>query len=110
MNSSTRCARSLQGGSTSSPQVISTSTAQRIKTKDLWQSAFMLACGCDLVDLRLESRHDNRGKQEVFFTFSGTNADELSWLFKSGQATCHVGLLRASMIHLKEEMFKLINR
>jgi len=83
---------------------------QRVKTKDLWQSAFMLACGCDLVDVELKTKEYQARKPEVFFTLSGVNAEELSVLFQSGQASCHVGILRGSMMHLKEEMYRIIRR
>lgn len=79
---------------------------QRIKTKDLWQSAFMLAKGSQLQDLRLNN--DGR-KQEVVFIFSGENVNTLRQEFQSGQALCRVGILKASMMHLKDEMFKIMH-
>ena len=78
---------------------------QRIKTKDLWESAFMLAKGGQLEDVCLRP---NGRKREVFFILTGNNIQNLNQEFKSGQATCHIGSLRASMTHLKEEMYKII--
>ncbi len=77
----------------------------KIKTKDLWQSAFMLARGSNLEDLRL---HSGNGKKEVMFIIGGDDTAELAQEFRSGQAICNVSRLRASMIHLKEEMYKVI--
>lgn len=76
----------------------------RLETKDLWQSAFMLAQGSSLEDLRV----DANGRREVFFVFSGDNILSLAREFRSGRAVCNVASLRASMIHLKEEMYKII--
>jgi len=76
----------------------------RLETKDLWQSAFMLAQGSCLEDIRVR---DN-GKREVFFTLTGSETMRLAREFRSGRALCNVAALRASMIHLKEEMYKVI--
>lgn len=77
----------------------------RLETKDLWQSAYMLAQGSTLEDIQ---PRDN-GKREVFFIFKGDNLAILAREFRSGRAICNVSSLRASMIHLKEEMYKIIN-
>lgn len=77
----------------------------KIKTKDLWQSAFMLAKGGNLKDVTL---YRDNGKKEVMFIIGGDDIEELIREFRSGQATCSVARLRASMIHLKEEMYKVI--
>ncbi len=78
---------------------------QRIKTKDLWQSAFMLAKGSHLYDLRVKK---DGHRQEVTFILSGENINRLKREFTSGQAVCRVGILKASMMHLKDEMFRAI--
>lgn len=82
------------------------SNGMKIKTKDLWQSAFMLAKGSNLQDIRLHPNGD--GRKEVIFTLSGDDINELTKEFRSGQALCNISRLRASMIHLKEEMYKII--
>lgn len=78
----------------------------KIKTKDLWQSAYLLAKGSNLQDVRINP--NGNGKKEVNFTLSGDDVIELAKEFRSGQASCSVARLRASMIHLKEEMYKII--
>jgi len=78
---------------------------QRIKTKDLWQSAFLLAKGSHLQDLCVKT---DGHRQEVTFILSGENINRLKREFTSGQAVCRVGILKASMMHLKDEMFRVI--
>ena len=79
---------------------------QRIKTKDLWQSAFMLANGSQLQDLRLTEEGQ---KQVIVFILTGKNVNHLKREFTSGQAMCRVSILKASLMHLKDEMFKIMN-
>ena len=73
-----------------------------IKTKDLWQGAYVLAEGGELEDVRLDKR---KGKKEVIFIFTGSDVDKLAKIFQSGQALCNVTRLRASMFHLKDLIF-----
>lgn len=75
----------------------------KIKTKDLWQSAFVMAKGGELDGVQIDSNGGN--KKEVIFILCGPDVVELSREFQSGQAVCNVARLRASMIHLKEMMF-----
>lgn len=75
----------------------------KIKTKDLWQSAFVLAKGGELEEVQIDNNGGN--KKEVVFILTGPDVTELSKEFCSGQAMCNVVRLRASMIHLKEMMF-----
>ncbi len=80
----------------------------KIKTKDLWQSAFMLSRGSNLKDIKLDC--NGNGKREVFFVLAGCDTQRLLEEFRSGQASCNISALRASMIHLKEEMYKIIRQ
>ncbi len=73
-----------------------------IKTKDLWQGAYVLAEGGELEDVRLDKRG---GKKEVIFIFTGPDVEGLVKVFQSGQALCNVTRLRASMFHLKDLVF-----
>ena len=75
-----------------------------LETKDLWQSAFMLARGSSLEDIRT----NGSGRREVYFILTGDNILSLAREFRSGRAVCNVSSLKASMIHLKEEMYKII--
>lgn len=78
----------------------------KIKTKDLWQSAFVLAKGGELEEVEIDN---NGGKgKDVVFILTGPDVTELSREFQGGQAVCSVSRLRASMIHLKEQMFHKI--
>jgi hypothetical protein len=76
----------------------------KLETKDLWQSAFMLVCGSTLEDIQLR----NNGKREVYFVLHGENVLRQAGDFRSGRAACNVSALRASMLHLKEEMYKVL--
>lgn len=75
----------------------------KIKTKDLWCSAFVMAKGGELDEIQVDRNGGN--KKEVIFILCGPDVTELSREFRSGQALCSVVRLRASMIHLKEQMF-----
>jgi hypothetical protein len=85
----------------------------RLETKDLWQSAYMMAHGSSLFDVKAINNGSTSlttgGKKEVFFVLSGENTARLAREFRSGRAVCNVASLRASMLHLKEEMYKIIN-
>ena len=78
----------------------------RLETKDLWQSAYMMAQGLPLEDIQLR----NNGRREVYFVFKGNDLCRLAREFRSGRANCNVNALRASMIHLKEEIYKITGR
>ena len=60
--------------------------------------------GSSLEDIRV----NGSGRKEVYFTLTGENIVNLAREFRSGRAVCNVSSLRASMIHLKEEMYKVI--
>jgi len=74
-----------------------------IETKDLWQSAYLLAEGGWLDGVRVTRRID--GKKEIIFRLTGNGVEDLSRQFVSGQAVCNVRKLKASVIHLKEVIF-----
>lgn len=78
----------------------------KIKTKDLWLSSFCLAKGAELDEVALNNNGQRR--REVVFIFRGSEVTQLQKEFRSGQAICNVARLRASMIHLKEQMYQLI--
>ena len=78
----------------------------RIRTDDLWQSAFVLSKGGSLVDIH--AGPNGNGRKKVIFILGGDDVNELTGEFRTGQAMCNVSRLRASWIHLKDEMFKAI--
>jgi len=77
-----------------------------IKTKDLWETAFILARGNNLEDVLVNA--NSNGKREVIFILRREEIEESLREFRSGQAICNVSRLRASMIHLKDQMFRVI--
>lgn len=82
-----------------------------IKTRDLWQSAYLLSKGSELKGVEHGGPPDGRagnGSRVVLFIFAGSRVGELAQEFTSGRAVCNVAQLRASMIHLKEVMFSRI--
>lgn len=77
-----------------------------IKTRDIWQSAYILSKGAQLEEIRPSD--DNR---LVTFVFKQTpEVYKFKREFISGQGECNVSQLRASMIHLKQEVFEIIKR
>lgn len=75
-----------------------------LRTSDLWQSAYVLARGGELVRVELTGN----GGRRATFIFAGPEVSRYVREFRSGQAQCNVTRLRASMIHLKEIMFSRI--
>ena len=74
-----------------------------LNTKDLFLSAYLLSRDMNLNDMRVEQGG------RVVFSFQDTNKlDELNRLYRSGNATCNVIKLRASLDYLKDEMFTLL--
>ena len=74
-----------------------------IETKDLWQSAYLLAEGGWLSRVKVQRRID--GKREVVFQLTGDGVDDLARRFISGQAVCNVTRLKAQVNHLKDVIF-----
>jgi DNA-binding PadR family transcriptional regulator len=74
-----------------------------IETKDLWQSAYLLAEGGWLSRVKVQRRND--GKREVVFQLTGDGVEDLARRFVSGQAVCNVTKLKAQLNHLKDVIF-----
>lgn len=74
-----------------------------IETKDLWQSAYLLAEGGWLDGVKVIRRTD--GKKEVIFRLTGEGVEDLAQRFKDGQAVCNVRKLKAHVSHLKQVIF-----
>ena len=81
-----------------------TSPGVKLRTSDLWQSAYVLAQGGELIKVEL----NEHGRRRATFIFTGPEVDRFGREFRSGQAVCNVTNLRASMIHVKEVMFSRI--
>ena len=79
----------------------------RIESKDLWQSAYVLAKGGELEDVRVDGNNGGQGKMAIFI-LRGPDVKDLAKEFRTGHALCEVARLRASMIHLKDLMFETI--
>ncbi len=77
-----------------------------IKTRDIWQSAYILSKGEELLEIRPS---DNN--KLVTFVFKETpEVYKFKREFISGQGECNISRLRASMIHLKQEVFEIIRK
>ena len=74
-----------------------------IETKDLWQSAYLLAEGGELCGVKI--RQCPNGKKEVVFHLSGDGMEDMTRRFKDGEATCNVKKLKAHVSHLKQVIF-----
>jgi hypothetical protein len=78
-----------------------------IKTRDIWQSAYILSKGIRLEDIRPSDKSDKL----VTFVFKKTpEVYRLKREFMQGKAECNVSRLRASMLHLKQEVISIIRR
>ena len=78
-----------------------------IKTRDIWESAYILAKGGRLEDIQLT---DTNAKLVTFIFEETPELCKLKKEFTLGHAECSVSKLRASMIHLKHEVFRLVGR
>lgn len=76
-----------------------------IETKDLWQAAYLIANGGTLENVFLRSNGHKR--PEVFFIIESKEIKKLLQEYLSGQAECKISLLKVSINHLKEEIFRL---
>jgi hypothetical protein len=74
-----------------------------IKTKDLWQSAYLLSEGGWLDSVQVERCSD--GKKKVTFCLTGDGMDDLTQRFQDGEAVCNVKKLKANVSHLKQMIF-----
>ncbi len=78
-----------------------------IKTRDIWQSAYILSKGGSLEDVRLQ---DNSNRLVTFVFKQSPEVSQFKREFISGQGECNVSQLRASMIHLKQKVFEIIRK
>ncbi len=76
-----------------------------IETKDLWQAAYLIAKGGVLNNVSLRPNGYNR--PEVFFIIRNEHIEKLLEEYRSGQAECKLSMLKISIKHLKEEIFRL---
>ena len=74
-----------------------------IETKDLWQSAYLLAEGGWLDGVTVRRRTD--GKKEFVFRLTGQDVEDLARRFKDGDAVCNVRKLKTHVSHLKQVIF-----
>lgn len=79
----------------------------QVKTKDLWESAFLMCEGGEVEDVSIDTR---RGRREVTFTLSGWGIDEHAKEYEVGRAICNVVKFRACMNHLKDVIFRRVKR
>ena len=74
-----------------------------IETKDLWQSAYVLAEGGWLEGVKVARKEG--GRREITFRFRGNGVEDMIRDFQIGRAQCNVRKLKASFYHLKEVIY-----
>ena len=75
----------------------------KIRTQDLFEASYLMSQGIELN--KLEVKKSSKGKT-AFFIFNSQQAKEESNRFKAGQASANVCVLKVSMNHLKDLLFK----
>ena len=76
----------------------------QIQVQDLFEASYLLCRGHQISETRVEK---GRGSQKiVYFIFEGKEAKGESDKFKMGQAMVNVCMLKVSMTHLKDLLFK----
>lgn len=74
----------------------------KIKTSDLYYSAYLLSHGSVLEEIQVESN----GKRRITFEFSNPEIDKLAVDYQSGKAQANVRYLKSSLEHLKDIIFE----
>ena len=72
-------------------------------TTDLYCGAYLLSTGGALEEIKVDRGH--RRRPSVLFVFSGEDVLARQREFSSGQAVVNLARFKASMIHLKDQMF-----
>lgn len=74
----------------------------KIKTSDLYYSAYLLSHGSTLEEVML----DDNGKRRITFEFSNPEIQRLAGDYQSGRAQANVRYLKSSLEHLKDIIFE----
>lgn len=77
----------------------------KVVTNDLYCGAYLLSKGTRLAEIQVNYSH---GRQSCLFVFTGPKALELHQEFLSGTAIVNLRDFKASMIHLKDQMFSAL--
>jgi hypothetical protein len=73
-----------------------------LETTDIFRSAFLLASGGDLTEIRVR----NNGKRIATFLITGKDLDKLDRDYRCGRALVNPVQLREALNHLRDVMFK----
>lgn len=76
----------------------------RLLTNDLYEGAWLLSKGMELVDLWM----DDKTKRAVVFEFHGENVLGLQNEYKRGEAQANVVKLKGAIREIKDRMFWLL--
>ena len=74
----------------------------RLLTTDLYEGAWLLSQGVELVSLWMDQNH----KRSIIFEFSGAEVEHLKQAYQRGQAKANVIQLKQSINVLKDRMFE----
>jgi len=74
----------------------------KVVTTDLYCGAYLLSTGGALEEIKVDR---GRRRPSVLFVFSGEDVVLRQREFSSGQAVVNLARFKASMIHLKDQMF-----
>ena len=71
---------------------------------DLFEASYLLCKGFEVHEIQVQGR--KRKKPQLSFIFEGEAAKSESNKFKMGRATANVSMLKVSMTHLKDLLFR----
>jgi hypothetical protein len=77
-----------------------------LETTDIFRSAFLLASGGDLTEIRVR----NNGRRIATFLITGKDLDKLDRDYRSGRALVNPVQLRESLNHLRDVMFDKLRK
>ena len=76
-----------------------------LESKDLWQTAYLMAEGHWLNRIKIQMPPQGERKRDFLFVVDGFGVEDLARQFRDGDATCNVKKLRRHMNYLKDLMF-----
>jgi hypothetical protein len=78
------------------------SVLERVKTSDLYHSAYLLSNGAKLEEIRIKGKSG----RNIEFEFTGDNITKLTHEYISGDATVNLRYLKSSLNHLRDIIFE----
>ncbi len=80
-------------------------TMSMLETSDIFRSAYHVAQGSDLYDIRV----NGNGRQIATFMIRGTGLDKSDKAYRSGKALVNPLQLRESLNHVRDRLFKKLH-